>query len=310
MFIDNYDMPVPSAEEILIKVHAFGLNRADLLQRRGLYPPPIGESNILGLEVAGEVVAVGDHVSRFAAGDRVCALVGGGAYATHCVAHRDLTMAIDEKMEYTEAAAIPEAYLTAWQAVSWLAQLKPGEKILIHAGASSIGLAAIQISKMMGAHVGVTASSGKLHLCRTTGAELCIDYKNQDFEETIKKEWQETNVIIDVIGGPYLTKNLNCISLDGRIVVLGLMGGLHSDINLGILLRKRIHLMGSTLRARSPEYKGMLTKDLASKVLPYIKDGTIKPVIDSILPWTDIQAAHSRMEQNLNAGKIVMTISE
>jgi putative PIG3 family NAD(P)H quinone oxidoreductase len=307
--LGSYTKPIAAPEQVLIKVHAFGLNRADLLQRKGMYPPPAGDSEILGLEVSGEIVSVGNHVTSFSIGDRVCALVGGGGYATHCIAHRDMVIKLPDNMAYSVGAAIPEAYLTAWQAISWHAHLKPAEKILIHAGASGVGLAAIQISSMLKAKVAATASSGKHTLCHNTGAELCIDYKSQSFDTVISEQWDEVDVIIDFIGGPYLSQNFNCIALDGRIVVLGLMGGWQSEMNMAQLLRKRIRLIGSTLRSRAPEYKAELTKDFIQTVFPFIADGSIKPVIDSVLPWTAIKEAHDRMEQNLNAGKIIMTVT-
>ena len=308
MYIGDTDTPILQAEEVLIEVKAFALNRADTLQRTGMYPPPPGDSEIIGLEIAGDIIEISSKGTHWKVGDRVCALVGGGGYATYCKSTIDMLISIPDGMSYTTAAGIPEAYLTAWQALVWHAQLKAGEKILIHAGGSGVGLAAIQIAKQIGAQIAITASSGKHKTCKENGADVCIDYQIESFDKVIADQWGSVDVIIDFIGGAYLEQNMNAIGMDGRIVVLGLMGGWKNELNMALLLRKRVKLMGSTLRARSHDYKVALTKDLRESLVPHIVSGAVNPVIDTILPWTEIIQAHQRMEANLNTGKIIMMI--
>lgn len=299
------------AGEVLVKVHATAINRADTLQRMGKYPVPPGASPILGLEMAGEVVALGEGASRWKIGDRVCGLLGGGGHAELVNIHEDICMAIPRDMSYESAAAIPEVFLTAYQALFWLAQIKEKEHVLIHAGASGVGTAAIQLAKSIDAHVFVTASSPKHEICRQLGAELCIDYRTQDFHLEIMQQTKKrgVDIIVDFVAGPYFQRNLDSLGLDGRMVMLALLGGSKPEhANLASILRKRLKIMGSTLRNRSHEYKAKLTREFQDFAWKKFQDGHLKPVIDQVMDWSDIVEAHKRMEANKNAGKIVLKV--
>ncbi len=307
------EVPTPSIgdEEILIQTAATALNRADLLQRMGKYPPPAGASPIPGLEAAGVVVDKGQKVSQWKIGDRVCALLPGGGYAQYISIPQGMALPIPEGLSFEQAAAVPEVFLTAHQAIHWLADLKTGERILIHAGASGVGTAAIQMAKQIGAEIIVTASAGKHPLCKKLGAQLCIDYKSEDFAEAIAKYTTNkgVDVIIDFIGAPYFQNNIDSLAVEGRLVQLAFMGGvLAEEINLGPLLRKRLKLMGSTLRARSLDYKVDLTRDFAQKYWHLFTNGAFEAIVDSVYPWTEVVKAHQRMEANLNQGKIVLKL--
>ncbi|MEL7250257.1 MAG: NAD(P)H-quinone oxidoreductase [Bacteroidota bacterium] len=313
LYIGKHPKPEPAADEILVRVHATALNRADLLQLAGNYPPPLGESSILGLEMAGIVEACGPEVKRFAPGDRICGLLPGGGYAEYAVLPEALAIPMLDEMGFTEAAAIPEVFLTAFQALSWLADLKAGEKILIHAGASGVGTAAIQLAKEMGAsEIFATASSPKHTLCKELGVNHCIDYKSQDYATVVQELTQKrgVDVLVDFVGGPNFAPNLRSMALDGRVVMLAFLGGPHTPeaVNLATILRKRIHIMGSTLRSRTKAYKAGLTQDLVEKHWPDFAAGNLRPIIDSIYPWEQVADAYRRMGQNKNQGKIVLTI--
>ncbi len=305
--------PTPSIgdEDILIQTAATALNRADLLQRMGKYPPPEGASPIPGLEASGVVVDKGRMVSKWKIGDRVCALLPGGGYAQYISIPQGMAIPIPEGMSFEEAAAIPEVFLTAHQAIHWLADLQPNEQILIHAGASGVGTAAIQLAKQIGAEVIVTASAGKHPLCRKLGAALCIDYKTEDFSEVIAQYTHKkgVDIIIDFIGAPYFQHNIDSLAIEGRLVQLAFMGGVHAEmVNLGPLLRKRLKLMGSTLRARNLNYKISLTEDFLKRYWSLFSKGVFEAVVDSVYPWTEVVKAHQRMEANLNQGKIVLKL--
>ncbi len=313
LYIGEHDQPTPTADEIRVRVHATALNRADLLQLAGKYPPPPGESTILGLEMAGIVEACGPAVKNFAPGDRVCGLLPGGGYAEYAVLPENLAIPMLDEMSFTDAAAIPEVFLTAFQALSWLADLKAGEKVLIHAGASGVGTAAIQLAKeMVASEIFVTASNSKHALCQELGAHHCIDYKTEDYAEMVleKTSQQGVNVLVDFVGGPNFAPNLKAMALDGRIVMLAFLGGPHTPdaVNLASILRKRIHIMGSTLRSRTKAYKAGLTRDLIEKHWPDFAAGTLRPVIDSIHPWEQVADAYRHMAANRNQGKIILTI--
>lgn len=306
--------PAPSLgeNEVRIKVKATALNRADTMQRRGLYPPPPGASPILGLEVAGVVEAKGSSVTSAKVGDKVCALLAGGGYAEYACVHEDLLLPIPSGMDYTNAAGIPEVFLTAYQALIYLADLQAGETILIHAGASGVGTAAIQIAKCLGAKVIVTASSGKHQLCKDLGANHCVDYKTQNFETEVDSitDGKGVNVILDFLAASYFQQNINSMAVDARMVMLAAMGGIKvTDLDMGKIVWKRLKIMGSTLRARSLDYKIKLTKDLKDQFWAKFEDGSFKPIIDSQFDWTDVVKAHERMEANLNAGKIILNIT-
>lgn len=311
LHIGTWETPQPADDEILVKVAATALNRADLLQRKGKYPPPQGASPILGLEMSGEVVACGDQVSRWQVGDRVFGLLPGGGYAEYAVIHEDMAMPLPSNLNFTEAAAIPEVFLTAFQALRWLARMQAGEKVLIHAGGSGVGTAAIQLAQEMGAaNISITASAAKHDLCRELGAHRTIDYRAQDFEEVIT-EAGGVDVIIDFIAAPYFQKNINCLRTDGRLILLAALGGPKVEaFNLLKLLSKRLQVIASTLRARSREYQIRLSRDFADFGLPLLGNGRLKPVIDKVYPWEEVVQAHQRMESNQNAGKIVLSIQD
>lgn len=309
------EVPIPSLQpnEVLVKVAASALNRADTLQRKGLYPPPPGASKLLGLEMAGTIVEVGDEVTTWEVGDKVMGLLSGGGYAQFAAIHEDLAMPVPDDMDLYRAAAIPEVFLTAFQAIVLLAKFQANESILIHAGASGVGTAAIQLAKELGAdRIYVTASKSKHDICSALGAHLAIDYKSESFEEVIHQQTRNkgVDVIIDFLGASYFSKNIASLGMDGRMILLALMGGVHPDsVHLGHVLRKRLHIIGSTLRARSIEYKIELTRRFAAYALPKFSSGALQPVIDSYFDWKDVAQAHEYMEANKNKGKIVLKIS-
>jgi putative PIG3 family NAD(P)H quinone oxidoreductase len=311
MQIGEVPTPEPAADEVRVRVHATALNRADTFQRRGHYPPPDGESEILGLEMAGTVDAVGPGVVDWEEGDRVFALLGGGGYAEKVVVNKNLLMAMPPGMTMTEAAAIPEVFLTAYQSLHWLAGMKSGHRVLVHAGASGVGTAALQLARAYDAVPYATASAAKHDTCRRYGAEAVADYEAEDFAEAVD-QWTDgegVDVIIDFIGAPYFHQNVASLAMDGRIVQLATLGGSTVDeVSLRDLMAKRVHLLASTLRSRSLAYKVQLTDEFAGYALPLFVDGTLEPVIDSVMDWTEVSNAHRRMENNDNAGKIVLQI--
>jgi tumor protein p53-inducible protein 3 len=312
LYLGEHLTPVPGAREVLVRVGATALNRADILQREGKYPPPKGASSILGLEFAGTVEKVGADVRRCEVGDRVCGLLAGGGYAEYVVVHEGMTMPVPPSMTLEQAAAIPEVFLTAFQALVWLADTQAGERVLIHAGASGVGTAAIQLARGLGAQVGVTASAGKHEKCLALGAEWAIDYKTADFEGRIREQTsgEGVDVVLDFIGGPYLQSNFNLLRVDGRLIQLAMMGGVKVEqLNAVQLLVKRLKWMGSTLRSRSLGYKIRLTQAFLDHVDQGFTKGTLKPVIDSVYDWKEVAKAHQYMEANKNTGKIVLKVS-
>lgn len=312
LYIGDWEKPQPKPHELLVKVQATALNRADTMQRKGQYPPPPGDSPILGLEIAGVVMEIGKEVTEWTIGDKVCGLIGGGGYAEYAVIPAKQALPIPENLSFEQAAGIPEVFLTAFQAINWIGKLQKEESILIHAGASGVGTAAIQIAKAIGAKVFVTASKGKHETCLQLGAAKAIDYKNENFEERIKEltGGKGVDMIIDFIAAPYFQKNINSLNFDGRMVLLALMGGFKlQDLNMLPILFKRIQIYGSTLRARTLDYKGRLTKDLYEFAWPLFEKGNFKPIIDSVYDWTEVAAAHEYMEANKNIGKIILKIS-
>ncbi|MEM9832468.1 MAG: NAD(P)H-quinone oxidoreductase [Bacteroidota bacterium] len=312
LYLGEYETPKPASDEVLVRVHATALNRADILQREGKYPPPAGASPILGLEMSGEVVEVGDEVTKWKVGDKVFGLLPGGGYAEYVVIHQNMAMEIPENLSFEEAAAIPEVFMTAFQAVHWLGKLQPSERVLIHAGASGVGTAAIQLAREMGAgDTIVTASEAKHGTCRDLGAHYAIDYKNRDFREEVKEitDGEGVDVIIDFIAAPYFERNISVLRTDGRLIMLALLGGTHLEqFNLGNLLRKRIQILASTLRSRSRDYQIRLTKAFSEFAIARFQQGKLRPVIDQVVDWQEVQAAHQRMESNQNTGKIVLKI--
>ncbi|HET6568731.1 MAG TPA: NAD(P)H-quinone oxidoreductase [Rhodothermales bacterium] len=311
LYLGEAPRPAPAPGEILVRVHATALNRADILQREGKYPPPEGASPILGLEMAGAVETVGAAVDRWRPGDRVCALLPGGGYAEYVAVPQDVAMAVPPALSFEDAAAIPEVFLTAYQALYWYGKLEEGSHVLIHAGASGVGTAAIQLARAAGAHPYVTASAGKLDACRRLGAELAVDYRSEDFAERVlaHTHGHGADVIIDFIGAPYLKSNVETLAVDGRIILLATMGGSRvEDFDLRALFRKRGQFITSALRSRSHDYKRRLTREFAAYAMPLFERGILRPVIDSTFDWSDAPTAHRRMESNQNTGKIILHI--
>jgi len=308
MYFGDIARPVPSGDEALIKVEAAALNRADILQRQGKYPPPPGASKILGLEISGTVVKAPES-NQDLLDSKVMALISGGGYAEYVSVPSSLLLPVPPRLNMVEAAGIMEAFLTGWQSLKWLADLKKGEKVLIHAGASGVGSACIQLAKSLGAEVSITASASKHEFCRKLGADLCIDYRTQDFQQAINDQFGGVDVIIDFVGGSYFQKNIDSLKLDGRMVVLGLLGGLKTAaINMGPVLFKRLMIKGSTLRSRSLAYRAQLVRDFEKNCYQLLHQGDIHPVVDKVFPWRNVQQAHQYMEENRNRGKIILEV--
>ena len=311
MTLGEVPTPEPGPDDVLVKVHATALNRADTFQRRGHYPPPTGASEILGLEMAGTVAETGSNVLDWHEQDRVFGLLDGGGYAEYTVVHKDRLMAVPPGMSMQQAAALPEVFLTAYQALHWLGGLQPGHHVLIHAGASGVGTAALQLARREDAHPYVTASAPKHQVCRDLGAEATIDYESEDFAGRIEEitDGRGVDIILDFIGAPYFHANIEALALDGRVVQLATLGGSTvEEVSLRALMAKRAQLLASTLRSRSLGYKVQLTQEFASDVLPQFIDGELRPVIDSVYDWTEVAEAHRRMENDDNAGKIVLSV--
>ncbi len=292
-------------------MHATAVNRADLLQRRGFYPPPPGESEILGLEAAGVVASVGAKVTSVKVGDRVCCLLAGGGYAEQVVVNEAMALPIPAGLDFVQAAAIPEAFYTAFVNIVQEASLAKGERVLIHAGASGVGTAAIQLVKAFGAVAYVTAGSDdKLARCRELGADAGINYKTESFPERIAAltDGEGVDVILDCIGGSYLEGNVASLRSRGRLVIIGLMGGTKADVNLGLLVSRRLRVIGSVLRTRSLAEKVAITDAFRAEVLPLFANGTCKPIVDAVYPIADAAAAHDHVAANKNFGKVVLRI--
>ena len=302
-------VPQPGAGEVLIKVAAAGVNRPDIMQRQGLYPPPKGASPIPGLEIAGEVVAAGPGVTRYKPEDQVCALVTGGGYAEYCVADEGATLPVPAGMEVVAAAALPETFFTVWINVFERGGLQPGEVFLIHGGTSGIGTTAIQLANAFGARVFTTArGSEKGAVCIKLGAERAIDYEAEDFVEVIKSatDGRGADVILDMVGGDYVQRNIACAAEDGRIHNIAFLRGSRVEIDLMRMMLKRITLSGSTLRARPASVKAHIASALERNVWPLIASGKIGPVIDSRYPIAEAAEAHRRMESSAHVGKILL----
>jgi NADPH2:quinone reductase len=303
-------LPQPGEGEILIKVAAAGVNRPDVMQRKGLYPPPPGASDIPGLEIAGTVAATGPGATRWTIGDRVMALVSGGGYATYCLAHETLAMQIPEGVSDIAAAAIPETFFTVWTNVFERGGLKSGETLLVHGGTSGIGTTAIQLAKVFGARVIATAGSDeKCDACRKLGADHAINYNTQDFVAEVKSATggKGANVILDMIAGEYVARNYDAAAPDGRIVQIAVQGGAKATIDVTRIMLKRLTHTGSTLRARPVAEKAAIARAIEAKVLPLIAAGKVKPIIFRTFPLQEAAAAHALMETSTHIGKIVLT---
>jgi NADPH:quinone reductase len=303
--------PEPGHGEILIKVAAAGVNRPDTIQRMGLYPPPPGSPETPGLEVAGEVAAIGPGVTLWKAGDRVCALVGGGGYAEYCVAHEAHALPVPKGLSMTEAAALPETFFTVWTNVFERGALKAGETFLVHGGTSGIGTTAIQLAHIFGARVIATAGSAeKCAACEKLGADAAINYRERDFVEEVKRitDGRGADVILDMVGGDYIARNIQACATDGRIVSIAFLNGSVAEVNFMPVMLKRLTLTGSTLRPRSIEEKAALAATLKEKVWPLIEAGRVKPLVDTVFQLSDASKAHALMEKSSHIGKIVLTV--
>ena len=304
--------PVPGPEEVLVRVGATALNRADLLQRMGMYPNPFPASDeIPGLEFAGTVESCGPRVTAWKPGDHVMGIVSGGAYAEKLVIHERQAMAVPDGMSLMDAAAIPEVFITAWDALVVQGGLTSGRWAMVHAGASGVGTAAIQICRAIGARIIVTCSAGKVDACRALGADVVVDYGSQDFVEASRAATvgAGVDVILDVIGGEYVEKNVASLAVKGRIIQVGVMAGKPLPFNVGLLLGKRATITGTVLRARPTEEKIAISRRFAEEMLPLFSTGAMKPVVDSVYPFEKIADAHVRMASNANIGKIVVTVA-
>lgn len=310
--IEDVPSPTFGAEDILVSVAATALNRADLLQRMGFYPNPFPQGpEIPGLEFAGTVKAVGERVTAWKVGDKVMGIVSGGAYAEELVLHERQAMAVPAGMSLHDAAAIPEVFITAWDALVVQGGLTSGRWAMVHAGASGVGTAAIQICKAIGARIIVTCSSGKVQSCKDLGADVVVDYTTQDFVEEVQRATNGSgvDVILDVIGGDYVERNVASLAVKGHIIQVGVMAGKPLPFNVGLLLGKRASITGTVLRARPLDEKIAITQRFIAEMLPLFGTGALKPVIDSSYPIADIAKGHEFMASNGNVGKIVIDIA-
>lgn len=306
------EVPNPKANELLIKIRAAGVNRPDVVQRQGHYPAPEGASDIPGLEIAGDVVAIGDQVENFHIGDQVVALLPGGGYAEYAVVHASNALPLPSNFSYVEAAAIPETFFTVWHNVFQLGLLKAGQVFLVHGGSSGIGTTAIQLAKAFGATVITTAGSqAKCDACIELGADHAIPYREQDFVAAVKEltNGRGADVILDMVGGDYTNRNYQAAAINGRIVQIAFLNGAKAEINLSYLMMKRLTHTGSTLRARPVDFKADLAAELKKHVWPLLEKRTIAPVIDMIFPLKDAWRAHKRMEESNHIGKIILDIA-
>ena len=302
-------VPAPGPDEVLVRVAAAGVNRADVMQRQGSYPPPPGASDIPGLEVSGTVAAAGAGVDAPAAGEQVCALVTGGGYAEYCVAPAPQCLPLPPGVTLRDAAGLPEAYCTVWTNVFERGRLAPGETLLVHGGSSGVGTAAIQLARALGARVLATAgSAAKCGACEALGAELAVNYREQDFAAAVREATggRGADVILDLVGGAYLQRNLDCLAVEGRLVLIAVMGGAAGELNLARLMSRRQTLTGSTLRSRPVAAKAAICGALRAKVWPRFAGGTLRPVIHAAYPLAEAAAAHRVMEASAHVGKLLL----
>ncbi len=306
------DVPVPGPGQILIRVRAAGVNRPDILQRRGVYPPPAGASDLPGLEVAGEVAATGDSAARWRIGDRVCALTPGGGYAEYCLVHESNALPVPPGFTFTEAAALPETYFTVWHNVFERGGLKKGETLLVHGGSSGIGTTAIQLASAFGAYVLATAGSKeKCAACLKLGADRAINYRTEDFVAVVKEATggRGADVILDMVAGDYVGRNYDAAAVDGRIVQIATQAGPVASADFSRLMVKRLTHTGSTLRPRTTEFKASIAAALEAQVWPLLAARRIVPVMDMIYPLREAWRAHERMEEGHHIGKIVLDVA-
>jgi NADPH2:quinone reductase len=301
--------PVPAAGEILIDVAAAGINRPDVIQRLGKYPPPPGASDLPGLEVAGVVAALGADVGGWSVGDPICALVAGGGYAERAAVPHEQCLPIPDGLTAIQAAGIPETFFTVWTNVFERGKLKAGETILIHGGTSGIGTTAIQLAKAFGARVFATAGSDeKCAAVRKLGAEQAFNYRTEDWVAEGKRvtDGRGVNLILDIVGGDYMARNLDLLSLEGRLLQISFLKSAKAELDFSVMMRKRLWITGSTLRPRTPEEKGMIARDLLAHVWPLLANGTVAPVIHKVFPFAEAAAAHRLMEESTHIGKLIL----
>ena len=307
--VTDTEMPAPGPGEVMIKVAAAGLNHADMAQAKGLYPPPPGASPILGMEVSGTVEMLGDGVSNCEIGDEVCALIPGGGYAEYAVASALCVLPVPNGVSLIDAAALPEVHFTVWTNIMDTARLKPGESVLVHGGSSGIGTAAIQMLHARGHKIFTTAGNAeKCAACVKLGADRAINYREEDFVEVVKNETggRGVDVILDMVGGDYIQRNMSAAGLWGRVVNIAYMGGMQANVNFAPMLMKRLSLLATTLRARTPQEKGVIRDALLREVWPLLDCGKIKPVVDRVFLLQDAQAAHARMAKSEHIGKLLL----
>jgi putative PIG3 family NAD(P)H quinone oxidoreductase len=304
-------VPRPGRGEVLVKVEAAGVNRPDVLQRRGMYAPPPGTTDLPGLEIAGTVAALGEGVQRWKPGDKVCALVAGGGYAQYCVAPEPQCLPIPPGLDMAAAACLPETVMTVWTNVFERGRLKPGETLLVHGGTSGIGTTAIQMAKALGSKVIATAGgAAKAKACRDLGADVAVDYQTQDFAALAKEATGKrgVDVILDMVGGDYFAKNLDCMAVEGRLVYIASLRGAKVELNIGQMMQKRLTITGSTLRPRPVAEKGEIARAVETHIWPQVAARRVKPLIHARFPLAEAAKAHALMETNAHIGKIVLTI--
>ena len=302
-------VPLPGPGEVLVRVAAAGVNRADIMQRQGSYPPPPGASDIAGLELSGAVATVGADVTNPSAGDEVCALVAGGGYAEYCLVPAPQCLPVPPGVTLRDAAALPEAYCTVWTNVFERGRLAAGETLLVQGGSSGVGTAAIQLARALGARVLATAgSAAKCAACETLGAERAVNYREADFVAAVREATggRGADVILDLVGGPYLQRNLDCLAVEGRLVLIAVMGGIRGEVNLAALMSRRQTLTGSTLRSRPVAAKAAICDALRARVWPRFAGGTLRPVIHAAYPLAEAAAAHRVMESSAHVGKLLL----
>ena len=307
------EVPDPECgpEEVLVDIHATAVNRADLLQRAGLYPPPPGAPPYLGLEMAGSVATVGENAGKWSVGDRVCALLAGGGYAERIAVSSRLLLRLPDGWSFERAAAVPEVFLTAYVNLFLEAGLQKGETVLIHGGGSGVGTAAVQLACRAGCRVLVTAGAeAKIRRCLELGAEFGVNYRQRDFAEGILEQTDGVDVVLDIAGGDYLERNLSLLKLKGRLVIIALLGGHDARIDLRVVLSKRLRLIGSLLRSRPLEEKAEIIRRFKEQFWPDLQEGRIQPIIDTVLPIARAQEAHQILEQNRNIGKVILAVRD
>jgi NADPH2:quinone reductase len=304
-------IPRPAPDEVLIKIAAAGINRPDIIQRNGLYPPPPGASPIMGLECAGTITEIGSNVDSWKVGDQVCALLTGGGYAQYAIAHSGCCLPIPQSFNMEKAAALPETFFTVWSNLFDRAELKAGETLLIHGGTSGIGTTAIQIAKAFSIKVITTSGSDiKCQQTKMLGADHSINYRKVDFVESIRNitNGKGVDVILDMVAGDYVGRNVNSLAEDGRLIIIAVQGGVKADFNILPIMKKRLKITGSTLRPRDNQFKSEIAANLLKNVWPLLADGTINPVIDKIFPLEDIIDAHTYLERGEHFGKVILKI--